>query len=57
MWLPKIQKYAKSKGMEVPTDMEGFKANGILQDAYFKHYAGTHLYNNAKIFILKERIL
>ena len=46
--LPDIQKYAKKNGMNVPKDMNGFKNQPILQDAFFMNYAKTFLYPRAK---------
>ena len=44
-----ITAFARNSGVfKVPKDMEEFKADGDLQEAFFKHYAQNVLYPNAK---------
>jgi hypothetical protein len=57
-WLDKagdlsIKSFAKRNGFDVPTNLEDFKADEILQDSYFKFYAKEFLYPKAKTALAK----
>jgi len=43
-----IQAFAKKNGLDIPQTMKEFTSDSILQDAYFRSYAGDTLYPLAK---------